>query len=93
MSGTTTIEKIIANVPKPMVDAFSPAQDGKPCGVARVFADGAWQQVQVYDRAAIGVDAPIPGSIVISENYSTIFLPRGWQIAAAVTGDLMARRE
>ena len=80
-------------VPKPLIDAFSPAQDGKPCGVARVFADGAWQQVQVYDRAAIGVDAPIPGSIVISENYSTIFLPRGWQIAAAVTGDLMARRE
>jgi len=57
-----------------------------------VFADGAWQRLQVYDRLAIGIDAPIHGPVVITEDYSTIYLPGGWQIAAAPTGDLVARR-
>jgi N-methylhydantoinase A len=80
------------SVPKPVMQRFSPHGDGTACSTARVFADGAWQRLQVYDRLAIGIDAPIHGPVVITEDYSTIYLPGGWQIAAAPTGDLVARR-
>jgi hypothetical protein len=46
----------------------------------------------VYERAQVGTRAPIAGPLVIVENYSTIFLPQDWHIAAAPTGDLVARR-
>ena len=77
---------------KPALAGFSPARDHTPRGAVRVFADGVWQQMSIYERAAIGVDTTVSGPLVIAENYSTIFLPRGWQIAAAATGDLVARR-
>jgi N-methylhydantoinase A len=79
------------SVPKPVVAAFSPGNDGHATGVRPVFIDGTWQDVPIYDRAAIGIEVAVDGPVVITEAYSTIFLPRGWRIVAAATGDLVAR--
>jgi N-methylhydantoinase A len=77
------------SLPKPALAPFSPANAGAT--VARVFADGAWQQVQVHERTGIGTDVEIAGPALIKESYSTIYLPGGWHIRAAATGDLVAR--
>jgi N-methylhydantoinase A len=79
-------------VPKPKLGGSLPRPQQYARGAAQVYADDAWQQVEVYDRAWIG-DAPVSGPGVIVEDYSTIFLPRGWRIAALGTGDLVARPE
>ncbi len=79
-------------VPKPELKGFSPSRDRIPSRASRFFVDGAWQQVQVYDRLGISVDAGITGPMLVAEEYSTIYLPRDWQIGAASTGDLVARR-
>ena len=78
-------------LPKPALAPFSPT-NGHATGVTRVFADGTWQQVRVYERAGIGTEVEIEGPALIAEAYSTIFLPGGWHIRAASTGDLVARR-
>jgi N-methylhydantoinase A len=78
-------------VPKPKLGGSAPAPQEGTRGAAQIYAEEAWQQIEVYDRAAIGGDARVPGPVLIVEDYSTIFLPRAWQIAALQSGDLVAR--
>jgi N-methylhydantoinase A len=77
-------------VPKPSLDAPAAAVRKAPRGTARVYADDAWREIPVYERAAIAA-APHSGPLLILEDYSTIFLPRGWQLAALAAGELVAR--
>jgi N-methylhydantoinase A len=78
-------------VPKPPSGARVLAGDGVPRGSVRVFAGGAWDEIPACDRASVGGGATLAGPALIGEDFSTIYLPRGWQIAAAPGGDLIAR--
>jgi N-methylhydantoinase A len=76
-------------VPKPALSKFSPAAGLPRYSTTKVFVE-EWEEIPVYERTAIG-DAPVAGPLLVVEPYSTIFLPRGWRIAALGSGDLVAR--
>ncbi len=76
---------------KPVLAPFV-AGAGAGDAIGPVHADGAWQQVPVRDRATIGTTEPLPGPMIVTEPYSTLFLPTGWRIAANADGDLLATR-
>jgi N-methylhydantoinase A len=78
-------------LPKPTIAAFAPAGTQAPRERRPVYA-GGWAETPVFDRAVIGCAAPVVGPTLIEEDYSTILLPRGWRLAAAATGDLVAER-
>ncbi|MFP1643081.1 hydantoinase B/oxoprolinase family protein [Pontitalea aquivivens] len=65
-----------------------------PVARAPVHVGGAWQDVPLYDRAALGVGAEIHGPAIILEPTGTTVLEPGW--AARVDGQanlILERRE
>jgi N-methylhydantoinase A/oxoprolinase/acetone carboxylase beta subunit len=56
----------------------------------RIHAGGTWDEIPVRERAEPG-DAELAGPALVVEDYSTIYLPRGWRIGAMAGGDLVAR--
>ena len=68
-----------------------PPGDGIARGRARVHAHGQWREMPSFDRASV-VGAGIDGPALIVEDYSTLYLPESWRIAAVQGGDLVARR-
>jgi len=56
----------------------------------RIYADGAWREVDVYDRAALQTGETLAGPLVIEEAHSTIVIPAGWNLQAVATGELIA---
>ena len=77
-------------VTKPSMQA--PAAAGKvgAGGTSRIYAGGTWAEIPVRERAEPG-DAELAGPALVVEDYSTIYLPRGWRIGAMAGGDLVAR--
>jgi N-methylhydantoinase A len=58
----------------------------------RVYAAGRWHEAAVYDRAKLAADLRIAGPAIIEEAHATHFIPPGWELAAAPTGDLVATK-
>jgi N-methylhydantoinase A len=58
-----------------------------------VFIDGAWMNARIYPRSCIGEHEAVEGPCIIEEGYTTIFLPAGWRVIAAATGDLLGHLE
>jgi N-methylhydantoinase A len=79
------------HVPKPVLGRFSSPEGLSRYSKTKVFVE-EWEEIPVYERAAIGADTPVAGPLLVVEPYSTLFLPRGWRIAALGAGDLAARR-
>lgn len=63
-----------------------------PKGTRVVFMHGAPADVPVHARASIGGDAEIIGPAIIEEAHSTLYLPPGWSLTAAPSGDLLGTR-
>ena len=78
-------------VPKPPRAATLPPVDGVSRASARVYVGCNWREIPAYDRAVVGA-TEIAGPALIGEDYSTLYLPAGWRIAAVAGGDLVARR-
>ena len=69
---------VVGRRPKFDLQVLAP-QEGKPpadCRLAerRVWAEGAWQTAQVYERLELAVGARIPGPALLEQPDTTIFL-------------------
>jgi N-methylhydantoinase A len=56
----------------------------------RVFLDGAWDEIDIHHRAELR--HPIAGPALVEEEYTTVFVARGWTCGPGPGGDLLARR-
>ena len=79
-------------VPKPPRGAAAPGGNAAAPGAARIFAGGGWAEIPAHERASVGGGATLAGPALVVEDFTTIYLPEGWQIAAAAGGELIARR-
>ena len=57
-----------------------------------VYLDGAWIDVPVWRRSAVGADAAIMGPAIIEEDYTTLLLAAGWTLRRGLHGHLVADR-
>jgi N-methylhydantoinase A len=78
------------HLPKPQQQAFTPQGEQKPRGSRPITIDGALAEVPVYDRAVLRPARRIVGPVMIEEPYTSLYIPPGWSIEAAETGDLVA---
>lgn len=77
---------------KPIEGTAQPAAGGTQKPPRRVFIGGAWRETGVIERRAIGVGATLTGPLIVEEAHATHYLPPGWALTAAPTGDLIATR-
>jgi N-methylhydantoinase A len=59
--------------------------------MACVYVDGVWTEIPVLERAGVG-EGGLAGPALVVEDYSTIYLPRGWRMGVVAGGDLAATR-
>ena len=76
---------------KPAEHAFA-FQPTVPKGQRRVFAGGRWHEAEVLERGWIASDLRRAGPLIVEEAHATHFIPPGWELAAAPTGDLVATK-
>lgn len=77
----------LAKVP---VDVAAAPANGTAASQRAVYLDGAWCNVPVWRRSAIGSEAAIIGPAVIEEDYTTLLLASGWRLRRATHGHLVA---
>jgi N-methylhydantoinase A/oxoprolinase/acetone carboxylase beta subunit len=78
-------------LPKPATQQAAPADRPARKGSRRVFDAGAWQDVPVWDRAALTEADRIDGPAIVEEAFATHWIGRGWTAALGATGALIAR--
>ncbi|WP_374445057.1 hydantoinase/oxoprolinase family protein [Stella sp.] len=81
----------VGRLAKPRARPFRAAATRHAKGRRRTWIGDAWADVPVYDRDALDA-APLAGPAIVEEPHSTLWLPPGWSMAPAATGDLIARR-
>jgi N-methylhydantoinase A len=79
----------LAKVP---IDVAAAPANGTAASQRPVYLDGAWRDVPVWRRSAIGSDTSIIGPAVIEEDYTTLLLASGWTLRRANHGHLVADR-
>jgi len=79
-------------VAKPPAAAAATAQSSGAARTARVYLDGSWSEIPMRERATLAAGESLAGPVQIVEDYSTLYLPRGWRIAPLAGGDLVAKR-
>ena len=77
---------------KPVEQAFAFAAATQPKGRRRVYAGGRWHVAAVLDRKAIAADLRLAGPLIVDEAHATHFIPPGWEITAAASGDLIVSK-
>jgi len=80
-------------LPKP--DAADAAPAARPAlkGTRRVFEDGAWRDVPVWDREALPPEDRIVGPALVEEPFATHWIGRGWTATLGAAGALIARSD
>ena len=64
--------------------------DGNPRDRRRLYSQGAWRDVDVFDRSSLQSSVSLDGPVVIEEAHSTIMIPGGWSVRQVETGELIA---
>jgi N-methylhydantoinase A/oxoprolinase/acetone carboxylase beta subunit len=82
----------IGRLPKPDATDAQPADRPARKGERRVFEEGAWRAVPVWDRDALRPDDRITGPALVEEAFATHWIGRGWTAATAAAGALIATR-
>jgi len=77
---------------KPIEQDFAFAGSRAPKGRRPVYAAGRWHDAPIHERTKLTADLKISGPAIIEEAHATHFIPPGWEIAAAPTGDLVATK-
>ncbi len=77
---------------KPTEHAFAFAGSSAAKGHRPVYAAGRWHEAAVHERTKLSADLKISGPAIIEEAHATHFIPPGWELAAAPTGDLVATK-
>jgi len=78
------------NLPKPRVAEPQPAARPACKGTRRIFEGGAWRDLPVWDRDAIGPEDRIEGPAVVEEAFATHWIGRGWTATLGPGGALIA---
>jgi N-methylhydantoinase A len=81
----------VGRLAKPRPRPFAPAAHAAPKGSRRLWIGREWTTVPVFDRDALD-GADLTGPAIVEEPHSTLYLPPGWTMAPAATGDLVAVR-
>jgi len=79
-------------LPKPEVGEPRPVARPARKGTRRVFEDGAWRDVPVWDREALTPADCIEGPALIEEPFATHWIGRGWTAVLGPAGALVATR-
>ena len=58
----------------------------------RMFTDGAWKQVHLYQRTGLAPGQAIDGPALIAEDLATTVVEPGWRAAVRDNGDLVLTR-
>jgi N-methylhydantoinase A/oxoprolinase/acetone carboxylase beta subunit len=85
--------RLVATVPreKPELQGGSPRRDANPTRRSASF-DGGWQEVDVYDRDALGVHGELHGPAVVEFAESTLRVRPGWRATVDEVGTLVLER-
>jgi N-methylhydantoinase A/oxoprolinase/acetone carboxylase beta subunit len=75
---------------KPVDHAFTSPVSIEPKGSRSVFAGGRWREAMVLERTELAADFRVAGPLIIEEEHATHFIPPGWELTTAPTGDLVA---
>jgi 5-oxoprolinase (ATP-hydrolysing) len=63
-----------------------------PLGPVRMFANGAWADVDLFLRAGLRPGHKVDGPAIIAEDLATTVVEPGWQAVVTEHGDLMLAR-
>jgi 5-oxoprolinase (ATP-hydrolysing) len=63
-----------------------------PAARARMFAGGAWAEVDLLPRSTLRPGRVVRGPALITEDFATTVLEPGWQAAVTARGDLLLTR-
>jgi 5-oxoprolinase (ATP-hydrolysing) len=66
---------------------------GQPVETLTLWADGRWQKVPLYRRAACGTATRIEGPAVIAETTGTVIVEPGWTARVDAQANLILTRE
>ena len=77
---------------KPTEHAFAFSGSVSPKRRRPVYAAGRWHEAAVYERAKLDAEISISGPAIIEEAHATHFIPPGWELLTAPTGDLIATK-
>jgi N-methylhydantoinase A len=85
--------RLVATVPrdKPDLSEAAPRRTGSPSR-RRARLDGGWQEVDVYDRATLGVGSELQGPAVVEFAESTLLVRPGWRASVDEIGTLNLER-
>ena len=78
---------------KPRPRPFEASGSTSAKSTRSIVVNGARAYVPVHDRNAIGAATEINGPAILEEAHSTLYLPPGWTLTAAPSGDLLGTRE
>jgi N-methylhydantoinase A/oxoprolinase/acetone carboxylase beta subunit len=87
--------RVIATGRLPKPDAAEPPPAARPAlkGSRRVFEEGAWRDIPVWDRDALPAEDRIIGPAIVEEAFATHWIGRGWVATRTEAGALIARRD
>ncbi len=81
-----------ASVTRPRPTALEPAATAaRSDGETRVFIDGDWRDVPLYQRQSLRAGHEIVGPAVIAEYSATTWVPSAWNAEVCGSGDLLLR--
>ena len=85
--------RVIATGLLPKPDAAEPQPADRPAlkGTRRVFEEGAWRDIPVWDREALPPEDIITGPAIVEEPFATHYISRGWTARLGAAGALIAR--
>jgi N-methylhydantoinase A len=85
--------RLVATVPRerPELSEAPPRRDGG-ASRRRAFIDGGWREIDVHDRAALGVGSQLQGPAVVELAESTLLVGPGWRATVDEVGTLNLER-
>ncbi|HEX5725084.1 MAG TPA: hydantoinase/oxoprolinase family protein, partial [Longimicrobiaceae bacterium] len=79
----------VADDPPP---AEPSASDAVSTGTTRMWVDGGWADVPVFDREAIPPGGRLSGPALVTERHSTTYVAGGWEARVDAAGSLVMVR-
>ena len=77
---------------KPVEHAFASPATVEAKGRRMVFAGGRQHEAMVIERAKLAANQAMAGPLIIEEEHATHFIPPGWEMVTAPTGDIIATK-
>lgn len=63
---------------------------GTPFGKRRVHTGEAWETIPVWKRTDIAESTTVVGPCIVEEDYTTIYVAKGWKLGRGTDGHLVA---